>query len=93
MKMTIALYSLYGSGEIPKEVTDYKENDPDYVRLTEPQEITFIEREHADVVLEKVDGLKIRREELRAEMGAKIALVDDQIQKLMAIEQSTTDEA
>lgn len=93
MKITIAMYSLYNSTPSPQIVRDYIEDDPDYVRTTELQEITFIEREHADIVLEKVDALKGRQETLRAELGAKIAMYDREIQKLMAIEHSTTDEA
>ena len=93
MKITIALYSLYGTGEHPKEVDDWIEEDRDYVRLTEPQEVTFIDRNHADVVLEHVDALKHKRDQVRAELTEKVAKIDEKIQKLMAIEQSTTEEA
>ena len=92
MKMKLALYSLYGKNVYAKECSDWIEGDNDYTRLTEPQDITFIERDHAEVVLEQVDVLKKRREEVRAEMGAKIAEIENDIQKLMAIEHSTTDE-
>ena len=92
MKRTIAIYQLYGSGEVFHQVDEYTEADKDYTRLTEPQEITFIERDHAKVVKDEVDRLKEKREKIRAELGAKIAQVEDDIQKLMAIEHSTTDE-
>ena len=91
MKRKIALYSLYGNGEYPKLVTDWVENDKDYTRLVEPVEVTFTERDHAEVVLEQIDALKIKRDGVRAEMGAKIAVIDEDIQKLMAIEHSTID--
>ena len=86
MKRTLALYSLYGKNVHVQEYTDWIEGDNDYTRLTEPQDIIFIERDHAEVVLEQVDVLKKKREKVRAELGVKIAKIDDDIQKLMAIE-------
>ena len=91
MKVRMAIYSLYGSGEYPK-LCERVENDKDYTRLTEPQEVTFIERDHTEIVLEQVDALKKKKKEIQAEMATRIAVVDDEIQKLMAIEYSATDE-
>ena len=86
MKKTIAVYALYGKGEHACEFEDYRNEDKDWTILTEPQEVTFIERDHADVVLDKVGALEAKKTRLQAELGAKIAKVDDDIQKLMAIE-------
>ena len=64
----------------------------DWTRLTEPQEVTCIERNHADVVLEQVAGLKEKKEKLQADVAAKVAAIEENIQRLMAIEYSPTDE-
>ena len=58
MKKTIAVYALYGKGEHVCESDEYRNDDKDWTILTEPQEITFIERDHADIVLDKVDALE-----------------------------------
>lgn len=86
MKRTIALYALYGKGEHVCESDDYRDSDKDWTRLTEPQEVTFVERDQVEVVTEKVAALQEKKTKLQAELGAKIAIVEDEIQKLMAIE-------
>ena len=93
MKKTTAVYALNGHGEHIMECYDYLSEDKDWTILTEPQEVTFIERDHADVVLDKVDALKAKKTKLQADANRKIAVVDDEIQKLMAIEYSATDES
>ena len=92
MKKVVAVYALYGKCEHVCEAHEYRNDDKDWTMLTEPQEITFIERDHVDVVLDKVGALEAKKTKLQAELGAKIAKVEDDIQKLMAIEYSATDE-
>ena len=92
MKQVIALYSLYGKGVHVREVNEWVDEDKDWTRLTEPQEVTFIERNHADVVLEQVEGLNEKKEKLQADVAAKVAAIEENIQRLMAIEYSPTDE-
>ena len=73
-------------------MNEWVDEDKDWTRLTEPQEVTFIERDHADVVLEQVAGLKEKKEKIQADAAGKVAAIEENIQRLMAIEYSPTDE-
>lgn len=82
---SIALYSLFGHGEHLKVVSEYVEEDEDYVRLTEPLEVQFVYLPDEVVVPEKINSLKIKIEDIRTRMTADIAAIEEQISKLQAI--------
>ena len=82
--MKIALYDC-GYGESVWEVTDYCENDSDRTRTTEILDVEFVALPLEKVIPEKVARIDRGIEGLRAELGKKIARLEDEKAKLLAI--------
>ena len=89
---TVALYSLYGSErtlvqsyQVDCNDEDYLENDPDWVRVSEPVEVVFALYPEEQTIGKKVDGINQRIEEKRAEMQMTISDLEEKRDKLLAI--------
>ena len=82
--MKIAIYDC-GYGESVWEATDYRENDTDSTRITEILEVELVDLPPEIVVPEKVARIDRGIEGLRAELGEKIARLEDEKAKLLAI--------
>ena len=83
-KITIAKYDLFNSTLI-REVDDYFEKDPDYVRLTEPVEVEFIGLPDEVVVPAKVARFDAEILAARNQAAEKIAGLEERKSKLLAI--------
>ena len=83
--MKLALAELFGGGSSPREWNDRKENDIDYVRTSEIIDVEFTDLPDEIVVPAKVAVIDRGIEGLRAELGEKIARLEDEKAKLLAI--------
>lgn len=85
--MKIAIYKRMGDVEYEtvREVKDWMENSPDYLRITEPAEVTFTSLSAEDLLQPQLDALDAREKEERARHTAAMALIDDARGKLLAI--------
>jgi hypothetical protein len=68
-----------------RTIGDFMENDSDYVRATEPLEVTFTPLSDEVIVEGRVKSLDAEIEKTRAEMSLKINDLKDQKQRLLAI--------
>ncbi len=83
--ITIAKYQLYSSTESIMEVSDYMEEDKDYVRLTEPLEVELIDLPAEVLVPMKIDSFNYRIKRHRDEANTKIEVLETAKAKLMAL--------
>ena len=83
--MKIAMAELFGGRPVPRKWTDHKEIDSDYVRTSEIIEVEFVDLPDEIVVPAKVAVIDRGIEGLRAELGEKIARLEDEKAKLLAI--------
>ena len=85
LTQSIALYfSKYGNVMVEK-AGGWAEEHEDYVRATEPVEITFTPLPDEDILKGRVEALDREIEKVRAESTAKITDLKDQKQRLLAI--------
>lgn len=86
LKRSIAIYALYGGGQHIKEAHDFIENDKDYTRLTEIVDVEFVERSQVDVVAEKIEFFKKKKERAIAEHHVEVLEIEEAIKNLLVIE-------
>ena len=67
------------------EVDEWAESHKDYVRLTEPVEVEFIELPTIDIVLPQIAAIDRKIEDERVQHTAKMQKFEDDKQKLLAI--------
>ena len=85
--MRIAKYKSLRYGYISAdEVTDFMEESDQYIRITEPVEVHFIDLPAGEVVPQEVAVLEKAKEKARVEYLKMINDLDTKISKLMAIE-------
>jgi len=82
--MKIALYDRSYGSEV-WEATDYRENDIDSLRVTNIVDVEFVDLPPEKVIPEQVARIDRGIEGLRAELGKKIAWLEDEKAKLLAI--------
>lgn len=83
---TIALYrNLEYNYMIVGETKDSWDNDPNYLRVSEPLEVTFKDLPDDELVKAQVESLQARKSEIRATAELKVQAIDEQISKLMAL--------
>ena len=83
--MKIALGTLFDSNEAVFEWRDWMDEDSDYVRLSEVIEVEFTMLPKEEVVPKQVEKIDEYIAEVRAEMGAKVAKLEERKAKLLAI--------
>ncbi len=83
--MKIARYQTDYGTEITSEADDWMEKSDDYIRLTESIEVEFVYLSSEVVVPQKIARIDRGIEGLRAELGEKIAHLEDEKAKLLAI--------
>ena len=82
--MKIAQYKLYGTTHI-HECEDYLEDDAAWIRLTEPLEVEFIDLSTAVTTPLQIDFINKSIKKLRDEMAEKVARLEDEKAKLLAL--------
>lgn len=83
--MKIALSTLFNGSEIPREWDDWMDDDEDYIRTSEIVEIEFTPLPDEDVVPKKLAVINNQINQVRVEMGQKIAKLKEERSKLLAI--------
>jgi hypothetical protein len=71
---------------------DVTQQMPDYVKVCEHKIVTELPADF-DPTLAQIEALKAQRERVRAELGRRIAEIEDQIGRLTAIEYTPGQEA
>jgi hypothetical protein len=82
--MKIAQYKLY-SGHHIAEVTEWRENDKDYIRLSEPVEVEFVPLPPEITVPLQIAVLDAAEQELRAKFAEKLAELSERRATLLAL--------
>ena len=83
--MKIAMYILFGGAPQVKGVSEWFENDEDYIRVTDIIEVDFIDLPPEVTIPPQLAAIDKGIAVVRAEMGAKIAGLEEQRSKLQAI--------
>lgn len=85
--MKIAIYKVGKSyaSDIPCEVFPWREDNSDYIRLTEIVEVDFPPRKPEEIVPAQVAILEREREELVAKFTAALKEIDDRKAELLAL--------
>ena len=84
--MKVALYKSQYSMS-PYKVSDWIEEDLDYVRISEIVEVEFDRLPSEEIVPRQVKQLDNEIEKIRVEMWQKIGVLEEQKSKLLAITQ------
>ena len=86
-KFSVAVYKLIEFDDlfIISEVEEYSEKSLSRVRVTEPQEVTFIDLPAAEVVPVQLDRLNTQHEEELKRHLTVVAEINERKQKLLAI--------
>ena len=82
--MKIAMYEFFGSQTI-YEVTQWRENDEDYIRLSKPVEVEFTKLPERVTVPLKVEAIQRTINAAREEFNERIAKLEFEKAKLLAI--------
>ena len=85
MQRTVSLFKHVKYEYVIVSEHDAWNDDADYVRITEPQQLLFIEREAAELVPDQVQCLKKLQENVRIKAQVELEGIEERIQKLMAI--------
>ena len=85
LTQTVALYSDRWGGVQAYGMVDWIEESTDYVRVSEPLEITFTALPDKDVLKDRVDAIDKQIETVRAELTRKVNDLTDQRHRLLAI--------
>jgi hypothetical protein len=80
----IAIYKLFSSERIA-EVTDWREADRDYIRLSEPFEVEFVRLPPEVTVPREVAALDAAEQELRLKFAEKLAELSEKRANLLAL--------
>ena len=89
LTVTVALYlSKYGTHTVNK-FDCWIDEDSDYVRVSEPMEITLTPLDDETVLKARVDSIDNQIETVRAELTRKVNDLTDQKQRLLAITHET----
>ena len=86
MKKLIALYKCMSADyETIQEVEDYYESSTDFVRLTMPVEIDFMEVPKEETIPQQISYLNKKVDEIRAEAQKQISYVETKKAELLAL--------
>lgn len=83
--MTVAIYSSKYNSTSVNEVVEWIEEHKDYIRISEPQTVTFTPLDHEVVLKLRLDALDREIESVRATAQATVDDLEDQKQRLLAI--------
>jgi len=83
--MTVAIYSSKYNATSVNEVVEWIEEHKDYIRISEPQTVTFTPLDHEVVLKLRLDALDREIESVRATAQATVDDLEDQKQRLLAI--------
>lgn len=86
--MRIAIYKLFSSEHIA-EVTEWRETDKDYVRLSEPVDVEFTRLPPEVTVPAELAQLDAAETELRNKFNQRLAELLDRRAKLLALTHET----
>lgn len=81
----VAIYRMKYGTLMVTEHDDFRETDPEYVRMTEPVEVTFTPLPDETIVAGRVSALDAEIQKVRAETEVKINRLIDEKQRLLAI--------
>jgi len=85
LTQSVAIYATKYGGLTVNEADGWMEKSGDYVRLTEPVEITFVALPDETVLACRVRAIDGQIQKTRAELTRKIDDLKDQKQRLLAI--------
>ncbi len=83
-KMTIAKYLLYSNVSV-KEVSNYYEEDIDYIRITDTVEVEFNELSDEVIIPQRIAAYDAEIEEARNVAAKKIAGIEERKAELMVL--------
>ena len=81
----VALYMNKYGRITTNETSDWIENCEEYVRVSSPQTVTFVQLPDEDILVLRLHALDKEIEKVRAESTRKIDDLKDQKQRLLAI--------
>jgi len=86
MKKLIALYKCMSADyETIQEVEDYYESSTDFVRLTMPVEVDFVEVPKDETIPQQISYLNKKADEIRAETHVKLKDIENIKAELLAL--------